>query len=219
MSVRAGIERVSGSAADGAWVRSRPAVAEAPHPRLARLFAEGRWIVGALCAAALLAMLLSYSREDPGFTHAAATATLHNAGGRVGAWVADISLLLFGVSAYLIACAMLITVARGFRRLHRRSVGADPLADDLPPWVHGVGFLLLIVAATGLEALRLYTLKVALPGAPGGVVGGAVAAGVKAAIGFTGASVLFLVGIAIGLSLFLDFSWLAVAERVGTFFE
>ncbi len=219
MSVRAGIERVSGSASDGAWVRSRPAVAEAPHPRLARLFAEARWIVGALCAVALLAMLLSYSREDPGFTHAAATGTLHNAGGRVGAWVADISLLLFGVSAYLVACAMLITVARGFRRLHRRSVGADPLADDLPPWVHGVGFLLLIVATTGLEALRLYTLKAALPGAPGGVVGGAVAAAVKAAIGFTGASVLFLVGIAIGLSLFLDFSWLAVAERVGTFFE
>ena len=44
-------------------------------------------------------MLLSYSREDPGFTHAAANATLHNAGGRVGAWVADIGLLLFGVSA------------------------------------------------------------------------------------------------------------------------
>ena len=219
MSVRAGIERVSGSAADGAWVRSRSAVAEPPHPRLARLFAEARWIVGALCAVALLAVLLSYSRDDPGFTHAAATATLHNAGGRVGAWVADISLLLFGVSAYLVACAMLITVARGFRRLHRRAVGADPLADDLPAWVHGVGFLLLIVAATGLEALRLYTLKAALPGAPGGIVGGAVAAAVKAAIGFTGASVVFLVGIAIGLSLFLDFSWLAVAERVGTFFE
>ncbi|HJW51958.1 MAG TPA: DNA translocase FtsK 4TM domain-containing protein [Burkholderiaceae bacterium] len=219
MAVRAGIERVSGSAADGAWVRSRSAVVEAPHPRLARLFAEARWIVGALCAVALLAVLVSYSRDDPGFTHAAATATLHNAGGRVGAWVADIILLLFGLSAYLVAGAMLTTVARGFRRLHRRAVGADPLADDLPAWAHGVGFLLLIVAATGLEALRLYSLKAALPGAPGGILGGAVAAALKAAIGFTGASVVFLVGIAIGLSLFLDFSWLAVAERVGTFFE
>jgi len=219
MAVRAGIERVSGSAADGAWVRSRSAGVEPPHPRLARLFAEARWIVGALCAAALLAVLLSYSRDDPGFTHAAATVTLHNAGGRVGAWVADITFLLFGLSAYLVAGAMLITVARGFRRLHRRAVGADPLADDLPAWAHGVGFLLLIVAATGLEALRLYTLKAALPGAPGGILGGAVAAALKAAIGFTGASVVFLVGIAIGLSLFLDFSWLAVAERVGTFFE
>ena len=219
MAVRAGIERVSGSAADGAWVRSRSAGVEPPHPRLARLFAEARWIVGALCAVALLAVLLSYSRDDPGFTHAAATVTLHNAGGRVGAWVADITFLLFGLSAYLVAGAMLITVARGFRRLHRRAVGADPLADDLPAWAHGVGFLLLIVAATGLEALRLYTLKAALPGAPGGILGGAVAAALKAAIGFTGASVVFLVGIAIGLSLFLDFSWLAVAERVGTFFE
>ena len=30
---------------------------------------------------------------------------------------------------------------------------------------------------------------------------------------------IFLVAIAIGLSLFLDFSWLAVAERFGTFIE
>ncbi len=213
------MERVAGSVSDGAWVRSRQPAAAPGNPRLARLLAEARWIVGALLAVALLVVLLTYSRNDPGFTHSVAAGPVSNLGGRLGAWVADVTLLIFGVSAYLLALGMLVTVARGFRRLHRVAVGADPLSDDLPAWAHGVGFLVLIAGAMGLEALRLYNLKVALPGAPGGIVGNAIASGVQAGIGFTGASVIFLVAIAIGLSLFLDFSWLAVAERLGTFIE
>jgi S-DNA-T family DNA segregation ATPase FtsK/SpoIIIE len=220
MASRSGIERVTGSVSNGAWVRARQPAAEAGNPRLARLFAEARWIVGGACAVALLAVLLTYSRSDPGFTHSVATAPIHNLGGRLGAWAADVVLLLFGfAAAYLIAFGLLVTVARGFRRLHRSTVGADPLSDDLPAWAHGLGILLLLAAVTGLEALRLYSLKAALPGAPGGIVGTAVAGWVQAGVGFTGASVIFLVAIAIGLSLFLDFSWLAVAERVGGFVE
>ncbi len=213
------MERVAGSVSDGAWVRSRQPAATPGNPRLARLLAEARWIVGALIAVALLVVLLTYSRNDPGFTHSVAAGAVNNLGGRLGAWVADVILLLFGLSAFLLALGMLVTVARGFRRLHRMAVGADPLSDDLPAWAHGVGFLVLIAGATGLEALRLYNLKAALPGAPGGIVGNAIASGVQAGIGFTGASVTLLVAIAIGLSLFLDFSWLTVAERLGTFIE
>jgi S-DNA-T family DNA segregation ATPase FtsK/SpoIIIE len=220
MASRPGIERVTGSVSEGAWVRARQPAAETNSPRVARLFAEARWIIGAVCAIALLAALLTYSRADPGFTHSVAAGPIHNLGGRLGAWVADVVLLLFGVSAaYLIALGLLVTVARGFRRLHRVAVGADPLSDDLPPWVHGIGFLLLIAATTGLEALRLYSLTAALPGAPGGIIGNAVAGWVLMPIGFTGASVAFLVAIAVGLSLFLDFSWLSVAERLGGFIE
>jgi len=213
------MERVSGSVSDGAWVRSRQRVAESGNPRLARLFAEARWILGAVCAVALLAILLSYSRDDPGFTHSVAATAVANVGGRIGAWVADVTLLVFGLSSYLIAFGLLVTVVRGFRRLHRTAVGVDPLADDLPAWAHGIGFLILVAGTTGLEALRLYTLKVALPGTPGGILGSTVAALVQTGVGFTGASVVFLVAIAIGLSLFLDFSWLSVAERLGTFIE
>ncbi len=220
MASRPGIERVTGSVSEGAWVRARQPAAETNSPRVARLFAEARWIIGAVCAIALLAALLTYSRADPGFTHSVAAGPIHNLGGRLGAWVADVVLLLFGVSAaYLIALGLLVTVARGFRRLHRVAVGADPLSDDLPPWVHGIGFLLLIAAITGLEALRLYSLTAALPGAPGGIIGNAVAGWIQRPIGFTGASVAFLVAIAVGLSLFLDFSWLTVAERLGGFIE
>jgi DNA segregation ATPase FtsK/SpoIIIE, S-DNA-T family len=219
MSTRPGIERVAGSVSNGAWVRARSPVTAAGNPRAARLIAEARWIVGALLAVALLAILLSYSRDDPSFTHSVATGTVRNLGGRWGAWCADVLLLLFGLSAYLLALGLAITVARAFRRLHRAAAGSDPLADDLPPWAHAVGFIALLLGGSGLEALRLYTVTNPLPGAPGGILGTAIAPWLQSAVGFTGASLIFLVGIAIGLSLFLDFSWLTVAERLGGFLE
>src|SRR4030095_7761972 len=100
--------------------------------------AEARWIVGALLAVALLAILLSYSREDPGFTHSVASGSVRNFGGRLGAWCADVLLLMLGLSAYLVALGLGVTVARALRRLPRAASGAHPLADDLPPLAPGL---------------------------------------------------------------------------------
>ncbi len=211
---------VTGTSTNGAWVRSRGRVEEAPADgRLTRLLGEARWIVGALLGLALFAMLVTYSKADPSFTHAVSSTNVSNLGGRVGAWVADIALLLFGLSAYVLVFGLAVWVARGFRVLHRNASGADPLNDELPGWAHALGYVLLLAGAVGLESLRLTMLGAALPGAPGGVIGGLIARGAQVAVGFTGATVVFLALIAIGLSLFLDFSWLAVAERLGRFIE
>ena len=211
---------VTGTSTNGAWVRSRERVEEPPgNGRLARLLGEARWIVGALLALALFAMLVTYSRADPSFTHAVSGASVSNLGGRVGAWVADIALLLFGLSAYLLVFGLAVWVARGFRVLHRNASGADPLDDELPGWAHALGYVLLLAGALGLESLRMANLGAALPGAPGGAIGGLIAQATQVAVGYTGATVVFLALIAIGLSLFLDFSWLAVAERLGRFIE
>jgi S-DNA-T family DNA segregation ATPase FtsK/SpoIIIE len=220
MASRTSAGSLKGASADGVWVRSRGPAEEAPdNRRLARLMAEARWIVGGLVALALLAMLLTYSKSDPSFTHAVAAARVVNVGGRVGAWVADILFLLFGLSAYLLVFGLVVSVTRGFRVLHRSASGVDPLNDELPAWAHALGFVLLLAGALGLESLRFASVSAALPGVPGGVVGGALARLIQAGLGFTGATVVFLASIAIGLSLFLDFSWLAVAERLGRFIE
>src|SRR3546814_4662945 len=51
----------------------------------------------------LLASLLSFSPSDPGWSHSGSlTAPLHNVGGRVGAWLADVLLHLTGYVAYLL---------------------------------------------------------------------------------------------------------------------
>ena len=194
--------------------RARGAAADAPVSRAVRLVVEAGLIVGALAVLALAAFLFTYNRADPGFSHVSAAATIHNAGGRIGAWLADLLLLIFGLSAWIWVAAGAAWVVRGFRRLHA------PYADrGLPDWVQALGLLLLIGAATALEALRLQGLASMLPGASGGIVGGLIGPVVAVLLGFTAASVLLIALIAIGASLFFDFSWLSVAERVGTLIE
>jgi S-DNA-T family DNA segregation ATPase FtsK/SpoIIIE len=185
-----------------------------PSSRVVRLFAEAGYIIGAVAVLALAAFLFTYNRADPGFSHAVNVAPIGNAGGRVGAWIADLLLYLFGFSAWLWVAAGAAWVLRGFRRLH-----APYVDKGLPDWVQALGLLVLLLAATGLEALRMRALGTILPDAPGGVLGSMVAPPVAAALGVTSASVLLIVLVAVGASLFFDFSWLSVAERIGALFE
>ena len=194
--------------------RARGAAADAQSSRALRLVTEAALIVGALAVLALVTFLLSYNRADPGFSHVSAATTIHNAGGRIGAWLADLLLLIFGLSAWIWVAAGMAWVLRGFRRLHA------PYANHgLPDWAQALGLLLLMGSATALEALRLQGLASVLPGASGGIVGGLIGPELAAVLGFTAASVLLIALIAIGASLFFDFSWLTVSERIGTLIE
>jgi len=97
--------RAQGREASGRAGRSRAAAASARAggaARGARLLAEARWIILALLVAGLAAVLLSYRREDPGFTIATSSPHIHNWGGSAGAWLADLLYLLFGFSALLL---------------------------------------------------------------------------------------------------------------------
>ncbi|APY93511.1 DNA translocase FtsK [Burkholderia pseudomallei] len=185
-----------------------------PH-RMSRLLTEIRWILQVALLAFLLMALLSYSRRDPSWTHAAQVDHIANWAGRVGAWTADIMLLLFGLSAYWLIVLLGRRVAANYRRITRHD--ALPGEPERPAgWLaEGFAFVLVLLASDGIEALRMWSLKVQLPRAPGGVVGETVARGVAHALGFTGGTLALLIALAIGLSLYFRFSWLSVAERVG----
>ncbi|KVM87783.1 DNA translocase FtsK [Burkholderia stagnalis] len=185
-----------------------------PH-RMSKLLTEIRWILQVALGAFLVMALLSYSRRDPSWTHAAQVDHITNWAGRVGAWTADIILLLFGLSAYW----LIVPLGRRIAANYRRITGHEAL-DDEPErpigWLTEVlAFVLVLLACDGIEALRMWSLKVQLPRAPGGVVGEAVAGAMSHAFGFTGGTLLLLIALAIGLSLYFRFSWLSVSERVG----
>ena len=78
--------------------------------RALRLVRETRWLALAVLALFLLLILASYHPADPAWSHAGSDGSIRNAGGRVGAWLADLLLYLFGMSAYLIAGAMAVSV-------------------------------------------------------------------------------------------------------------
>ena len=185
-----------------------------PH-RMSRLFTEIRWILQVALGVFLLMALVSYSRRDPSWTHAAQVDHISNWAGRVGAWTSDILLLLFGLSAYW----WIVLLGRHISRNYKRITRHEDVQDDEPRGVSWLAdafaFMLVLLACNGIEALRMWSLKVQLPRAPGGVIGEAVARGVSHALGFTGGTLALLIALAIGLSLYFRFSWLSVSEKVG----
>jgi S-DNA-T family DNA segregation ATPase FtsK/SpoIIIE len=184
-------------------------------PKLAALVRESWWFALLGLALYLLLILYTYDRADPGWSHSPGdAAVIHNAGGRAGAWIADVMLHLFGVSAYWWGVFCAASVWWGFRRIE--SVADE---DRRSYAVMAIGFVVLLTASCGLEALRLYSLKAALPQAPGGIVGAVVGGGLGHVLGFTGGTLILLLLLAAGLSLFSGVSWLTLIERVGAWSE
>ncbi len=197
--------------------------------RLSALLREARWILFAALAAWLALVLATWHPADPGWSHSTTNGMLHNRGGTLGAYLADILLYLFGFSAWWWVILLLHRVYAGYRRLavHLRVSTTKKEPEILPRvhWEQGVGFGLLLIGSVGLEALRLYSWGTHLPGAAdgasgsGGVTGSLLAQLLSEGLGFTGGTLALLVFLAVGLSLFFSFSWLQLAERVGTGLE
>lgn len=85
--------------------------------RLVSLLREARWILFAALAAWLTLVLVTWSPADPGWSHSSQSSVLHNRGGMIGAYLADILLYLFGFSAWWWVILLLHRVRAGYRRL------------------------------------------------------------------------------------------------------
>ena len=153
-------------------------------------------------------ILATYQRGDPGWSHSATDAVARNAGGGFGAWLADVLLYLFGLSAYWWPALCLYLVVWGYRRLDNTRLAAAI-----------AGFVVVLAASAALEGLRLHSLSVELPLAPGGLIGEVSAGAAAGALGFTGATLTLLTLAAIGFSLFIGVSWLSIFEALGAALE
>ena len=182
--------------------------------KIAALLRESKWFALLALALYLLLVLLTFDKSDPGWFHSTAAATAKNAGGRAGAWLSELLLYLFGVSAYWLVALLAYIVIAGYRRLD-----GSRLLDKRPLIVALAGFAVLMAASCGVEALRFYTLDAVLPLAPGGMLGVMISGGFSAAFGFTGATLILLTLLAIGASLFTGVSWLTVIELTGAALE
>jgi len=187
----------------------------APLPaKLGNLLREARWLVLAGVAGYLLLIFLTFDRGDPAWSQSSGGTATHNAGGRAGAWLADVLLAFFGISAYWWVALCLVGVAWGYRALDRSA-----LVDRRPLAIALGGFALLLVSSASLEALRLHSLAAELPLPPGGILGDAISRFAASLLGFTGATLVLLTLVAVGFSLFTGVSWLALAELTGALLE
>ncbi|APV50670.1 cell division protein FtsK [Betaproteobacteria bacterium GR16-43] len=187
--------------------RESPAQA---NPRLGRLLREALWILLLAAGLYLALALISYDKGDPGPFYSGSGAALANRGGALGAWIADAMLYLFGLSAWW----WVALAAVGILRLYGR-VESWGLVDRRTLAVCLAGFALVLASSATLESLRLHSLTAALPGSPGGVLGGVLARFAMTAFGFTGATLGLIAVLAAAFSVFTGLSWIRFAERVG----
>uniref|UniRef100_UPI00210AE47E DNA translocase FtsK n=1 Tax=Chitinolyticbacter albus TaxID=2961951 RepID=UPI00210AE47E len=184
-------------------------------PQIANALRESWWFLLVAVVLYMVLALASYHPGDPGWSHSASSVAVHNRGGVVGAWVADILLALFGLSAWWWVAFCFAAIWWGYRRIDR--VSENPHKPVV--LLACIGFALVLVSSSSLEALRLHSMQAPLPLAPGGVLGLGLGGWLYHALGFAGATLTLVALWAIGLSLFTGLSWLSVMEKLGTLLE
>ena len=93
--------------------------------RMPRLLLEVRWFISLGLCLGLFAVLLTYSKADPAWSHASFEAP-KNLGGRFGAYLADLMLYIFGASAFWWVVLFGRRVLQGWRELWSIPLPPDP---------------------------------------------------------------------------------------------
>jgi len=183
-------------------------------PKLAALLRESWWLALVAVALYVVLVLVSYDKLDPAWSHSSSVTEVHNLGGHVGARLADILLYVFGISAYWWAVFFLFATWWGYKR-----IDSVNLSDRRSFFIAACGFVILLIASSGMEALRFYSINAVLPLAPGGMLGSIISKTAVNALGFIGGTLILLMLIAIGITLFSGLSWVKLFERLGGFIE
>ncbi|HWS78249.1 MAG TPA: DNA translocase FtsK 4TM domain-containing protein, partial [Thermomonas sp.] len=180
-------------------------------PRRQRLWRDLALIAVAPLLLFLLACLVTYSPADPGFSHSGSiTAPIQNACGRVGAWIADVLLMLTGYVAFLLP---LVLGAIAWIALFGMDTDGDGEAD-LGPALRLVGIVGFLVSACGLLYLRVAGSN-DLSAGSGGLLGQLVGKSLDNLFGALGANLFLLSLFLISVTLATGLSWLAVMDRIG----
>ena len=196
-------------------VRRTPPKTPRLSPRLVALVRESWWLLIVAAFTYLALILATYHKTDPAWSFSGTGEAISNKGGMIGAWLADLLLYLFGVSAWWWVFAGLVLIVGGYRYL-TREIAAN---ERHHVWLAIPGFTLVLLASAALEALRLYRLPATLPNVPGGALGDLLGRGLVRALGFNGATLFLIALFAVGWSLFTGMSWLKLMERIGSAVE
>jgi S-DNA-T family DNA segregation ATPase FtsK/SpoIIIE len=176
----------------------------------------------------LALVLATWNAADPAWSHSVGrdAEQLHNRGGVMGAYLADILLYLFGFSAWWWVILLVHRVRAGYLRLAAQlRTRGEPETLARVRWEQGIGFFVALLGSVGLEAYRLSSLGLQLPGrmdynsGAGGVIGHVWSGFLAQGVGFAGSTIILIAMIVIGSSLFFGFSWVTVAEKVGMALE
>ena len=157
-----------------------------------------------------LLSLFTYNSEDAGWTHSSAIQSVGNAGGFVGAWLADICLSFFGVVGFLLP---LLIIRHAYLMYIRK---LEPRRNTLLI-LHWSGAILTITASAALFYLHVLRVGIELPGNTGGIIGQEIGDRLLLLCGNSGATLLLIAALLSGITLTTQLSWLKALELIGKY--
>jgi S-DNA-T family DNA segregation ATPase FtsK/SpoIIIE len=159
----------------------------------------------------LLASLATYSTDDPGWSRTGSIAgSMHNFGGIVGAYVADLAFWFFGYVAYTLPLVLggLAWIAL---------FGLDSDGDgrvDFGPALRLIGIVGFLVSATGLLHL-VGGAAPELPAESGGILGQLAGNSMGNLFGGMGGNLFLFMLLMLSLTLATGLSWFALMDWIG----
>lgn len=180
-------------------------------PVLQRRLKESAMIVLTAVALFFFVSLATYHQSDPSWSASGVSSVAKNAGGKIGAWFADVLLYLFGYIAYLFPLSF---VYLGWRLFKERGDLHDYHKHLVA--MRTIGFLLVLVAGTGLFSLHISSSTDYMPFTAGGILGSLIGPSLVSLLNQTGTSLLLLASFFGGLTLATGLSWLLVMDKIGS---
>jgi len=193
-----------------AQARRKTATAAKLTHQVTRGLREGALLILGALAIFLLVSLASYHPADPGWSSSGAVTRINNAGGLIGAWLADVLLYLLGYLAYLFP--VMVGYSGWLVYQGRSPTGGIDLHVLAIRWA---GFLMTVGAGCGLATLESGYSNGGLPAGAGGVLGNLVGNGLVEVVSPVGATLFLLAIFLTGVTLFTGISWLAVMDFIG----
>ena len=157
-----------------------------------------------------LISLISFNNEDAGWTHSGAIQKVTNAGGFLGAWVADFTLSFFGLCAYVFP---VILCWHGYLIYSQGRQNQQKITIAL----HWLGSIATIVSGTALLYLYVLRVGIALPLGTGGILGQETGDSVLILFGNSGATLFLIVLLLSGITLATEVSWLSFIDLIGKY--
>ncbi|MGB3727529.1 MAG: DNA translocase FtsK 4TM domain-containing protein [Glaciecola sp.] len=164
-------------------------------------------IISCAFAFFLLVALAYFHPSDPGWSQAGLESNVQNIMGPVGAYLADVLLFTFGITAYIIPFC--IAFVGWFVFLHIKSVGQ---LDYLTIALRLIGVIFLVFGFTGIASINFddfYSVSA------GGAMGDIISDALVPHFNFVGAVLLLLCFFCTGFTLTTGISWFKLIDSVG----
>ncbi|MFZ9233574.1 MAG: DNA translocase FtsK [Hylemonella sp.] len=196
----------------------------AGRPGWGRYATEFVLVLGLVVLGFWLLALSSYTTQDAAWSTSGAGAVIQNRGGRLGAWVADISYFLLGYSIWWCWAAGLRAWLLSLMKW-MRGPEIELASSNTLPWAHRLaqsrsgfwlGLCVLLVASSVIEWSRFHRLDAQLPGPSGGALGIWLGELGTRWLGFAGSTLVGIGLLLVGMALVFRFSWGQLAERIGS---